>query len=272
MDTAAVDTAAGSMGRRPARGRVLGTVVDALTMEEVVARCVRAVEAGTSLQIGVVNAAKIVHMRSDALLRDSVQACDLVLADGQAVVWAARVLGHPLPERVAGIDLFLALLAEAARRGHRVYFLGARPEVVEQTVAEAERRFPGLIVAGFQDGYYHDGEVAEVVKEIAASRPDLLFLGMTSPKKEIFVNEWGAATGAKIIHGVGGSFDVLAGVTRRAPLMWQRAGMEWLYRLLQEPRRLGPRYLDTNVRFAAMLCAERLRTGRRSRRTPGGRR
>ncbi|GAA5081993.1 N-acetylglucosaminyldiphosphoundecaprenol N-acetyl-beta-D-mannosaminyltransferase [Thermocatellispora tengchongensis] len=246
----------------PERAALLGTVLDPLGMREVVARCVAAVDAGEYLSIGVVNAAKIVHMRADAMLRESVLDCDLVLADGQAVVWASRVLGRPVPERVAGIDLFLELLAEAARRGHRVYFLGARPHVLERVVAEARRRFPGLVVAGARDGYFPVEESETVAKEIAATDPDLLFLGITSPKKEIFVGEWGRATGAKVVHGVGGSFDILAGEIRRAPRVWQRAGLEWLYRLLQEPVRLGPRYLTTNTRFVLLLAAERLRKSR----------
>ncbi|WP_214409883.1 WecB/TagA/CpsF family glycosyltransferase [Sphaerisporangium fuscum] len=246
----------------PGRQVVLGTVLDALTMRDVVARCVDAIDDGRRISIGVVNAAKIVNMRGDAMLRESVLDCDLVLADGQAVVWASRVLGHPLPERVAGIDLFLELLAEGARRGHRVYFLGARPEVLSRVLDEVRRRFPGLVVAGARDGYFTDDEAGQVAREIAATRADMLFLGITSPKKEIFVGEWGETTGAKIIHGVGGSFDILAGETRRAPRAWQRLGLEWLYRLLQEPMRLGPRYLKTNAAFLLMLARERLRRRR----------
>ncbi|MEV7966790.1 WecB/TagA/CpsF family glycosyltransferase [Sphaerisporangium sp. NPDC088356] len=243
----------------PGRDVVLGTVLDALTMREVVTRCVVAIDTGRPLSIGVVNAAKIVNMRTDVLLRKSVLDCDLVLADGQAVVWASRMLGHPLPERVAGIDLFLELLAEAARRGHRVYFLGARPEVLSQVLDEARRRFPGLTIAGARDGYFTDEGAGQVAREIAGTRADMLFLGITSPKKEIFVGQWGETTQARIIHGVGGSFDILAGETRRAPSGWQRLGLEWLYRLLQEPVRLGPRYLKTNARFLLMLAEEWLR-------------
>ncbi|GGK79557.1 hypothetical protein Sme01_21620 [Sphaerisporangium melleum] len=238
------------------RRDILGVSLDAFTMEQAVARCVAAVENRENLTIGVVNAAKAVHMREDALLRDSVTSCDLVLADGQAVVWASRLLGHPLPERVAGIDLFTELMAEGARRSYRAYFLGARPEVLERVVAEVRHRYPGLEVAGARDGYFTDEQAAEVAARIGEAKPDLLFLGMTSPKKEIFLARFAEEINAGVIHGVGGSFDVLAGKVRRAPTLWQRLGAEWLYRFLQEPLRLGPRYLSTNTRFAWMVVKE----------------
>jgi N-acetylglucosaminyldiphosphoundecaprenol N-acetyl-beta-D-mannosaminyltransferase len=191
-------------------------------------------------------------MRRDPDLRAAVAGCDLVLADGQSVVWASRLLRTPLPERVAGIDLFLRLLAEAEQRGLTVYLLGARPDVLRRTVAELKRRFPRLRIVGSRDGYYAEAEAPAVADAIAASGADLLFLGMTSPRKERFVADYGRRTGASVVHGVGGSFDVVAGVVRRAPVAWQRAGCEWLYRALQEPRRLGGRYLTTNAVFAAL--------------------
>src|SRR5205807_3294148 len=120
------------------------------------------------------------------------------------------VLGAPLPERVAGIDLFLRLLAESARRGLRVYFLGARPDVLAAAVAEARRRWPGLPVAGYRDGYFTDAEAGEVADGIRAARTDLLLLGIPSPKKELFLDRFGERTGARVLHGVGGSVDILA--------------------------------------------------------------
>ena len=138
------------------RKTVLGTVLDGLTMSQVIARCVTAIMERKRLTIGVVNAAKVVNMRADAALRESVAASYLVLADGQAVVWAARLLGHPVPERVAGIDLFTELMAEGGRRGYRAYFLGATPEVLGRMLAVVRRRYPGLAVAGSRDGYFPD--------------------------------------------------------------------------------------------------------------------
>jgi N-acetylglucosaminyldiphosphoundecaprenol N-acetyl-beta-D-mannosaminyltransferase len=241
------------------RRELFGLRLDPLTMDQAVARCTDAIEHHEQLSIGVVNAAKIVSMRRDAQLREAVAGCGMVLADGQAVVWASGVLKAPLPERVAGVDLFMELLAESARRGYRVYFLGARPDVLARMLEEAGRRFPGLIVAGARDGYYQPGQEAGIAEEIRTSRADILFLGMSSPRKELFMGEWGPATKAHVLHGVGGSFDILAGQTRRAPMWLQTHGLEWLYRAWQEPIRLGRRYLKTNLAFLALVARERIR-------------
>jgi N-acetylglucosaminyldiphosphoundecaprenol N-acetyl-beta-D-mannosaminyltransferase len=243
------------------RRELFGLRLDPLTMGQAVARCTDAIEHREQLSIGVVNAAKVVSMRRDAQLRDAVAGCGMILADGQAVVWASGVLRAQLPERVAGVDLFMELLAESARRGYRVYFLGARPDVLARMLEEAGRRFPGLIVAGARDGYYPPGGETEIAEEIRTSRADILFLGMSSPRKELFMGEWGPATKAHVLHGVGGSFDILAGQTRRAPMWLQTHGLEWLYRAWQEPIRLGRRYLKTNLVFLTLVARERIRRG-----------
>lgn len=241
-------------------GSVLfGIRIDALTMDQTVERCLRAVRDREPLEIGVVNAAKLVGMRRDPRLAEAVTGCDLVLADGQAVVWASRLLRSPLPERVAGIDLFMRLLAAAETEGVPVYFLGARGHVLERMLDRVHRRFPALVVAGHRDGYFTDDEQSAVADAVRDSGAAMLFLGMTSPKKEMFTAGYGKQTGVWLVHGVGGSFDILAGVTRRAPRVWQRLGLEWLYRLLQEPRRLARRYLTTNAAFVLMTARELLR-------------
>jgi N-acetylglucosaminyldiphosphoundecaprenol N-acetyl-beta-D-mannosaminyltransferase len=198
-------------------------------------------------------------MREDDRLRNAVLGCDLILADGQPVVWAGRLLGQPVPERVAGIDLMFALLAEAERQGQRVYFLGAREDVLQRMLAEVARRHPDLHVAGSRNGYFGKDEEAAVVEAVKESGADMLFIGVSSPKKELFVDEWGSRTGAYVVHGVGGSFDVLAGEVKRAPAWASKNGLEWLYRALQEPLRLGPRYLTTNTVFLGMLAMALIR-------------
>ncbi|WP_037607063.1 WecB/TagA/CpsF family glycosyltransferase [Streptacidiphilus rugosus] len=241
-----------TISQLPPRQQVLGISLDPLTLAQAVDVCASAAQDGRRLEVGVVNAAKLVTMRKDRRLADAVTGCDLVLADGQAVVWASRLLRSPLPERVAGIDLFQQLLAVAEQRGLSVYFLGARREALDAMLAEIAARHPRLRVAGARDGYFSDAEQPQVADAIAASGAQLLFLGMTSPKKELFTAAFGERSGVRVVHGVGGSFDVLAGVTRRAPERWQRLGLEWLYRVAQEPRRLGRRYLVTNVQFVLM--------------------
>jgi N-acetylglucosaminyldiphosphoundecaprenol N-acetyl-beta-D-mannosaminyltransferase len=241
------------------RQSLFGVALDPLTMDQTVARCLEAVREGRQLEIGVVNAAKMVNMRRDHRLARAVAGCDLVVADGQAVVWAGRLLRAPLPERVAGIDLFLRLLAEAESAGISVYFLGAEQQVLQEMLRRVALRFPGLKVAGSRNGYFDDSQQESVADAIARSGAQMLFLGMTSPKKEIFTAAHGARTGARVVHGVGGSFDILAGVTKRAPEAWQRWGLEWLYRALQEPRRLGRRYVTTNAAFLLMTAREFIR-------------
>ncbi|MFF1879658.1 WecB/TagA/CpsF family glycosyltransferase [Leifsonia sp. NPDC058230] len=236
-----------------------GLELDALTMDEVLERARVSVASRQRYLIGVVNAAKIVKMRHDELLRDSLIEADVLVADGQSVVWASRLLGRPLPERIAGIDLFERLLRSADREGQSIYLLGAKQDVLDTLVSRIRATYPRLTVVGSRNGYFSDDESADVAREIAESGADMLFLGITSPKKEIFLARFGDELGVPLLHGVGGSFDVMAGVTKRAPASWQNAGMEWAYRLLQEPRRMWKRYLPTNTAFIALTARERWR-------------
>ncbi|MDM8007796.1 MAG: WecB/TagA/CpsF family glycosyltransferase [Phycisphaerae bacterium] len=235
---------------------VLGVPVDPLTMRDVLAGCEDAIRSRSRLLIGVVNAAKIVRMREDPDFSAAVTSSDLVLADGMAVVWAARLLGQPLPERIAGIDLFEGLLRLADAIGARVYLLGARQDVLDTVVRKISTEHPRVRIVGAHDGYFRDAEVDTVVEDIRASQADMLFVAMSPPKKEFFIAKWGPALGVPVCHGVGGSFDVLAGRTQRAPEWMQRAGLEWFHRVLQEPARLWRRYLTTNASFAGILMAE----------------
>jgi N-acetylglucosaminyldiphosphoundecaprenol N-acetyl-beta-D-mannosaminyltransferase len=247
------------------RAEVLGCSIDRLDMKETLAEVENVIASGVFTQHMAINAAKLVTMQDDEKLRDIVGDCGLINADGQAVVWASRLLGDPLPERVAGIDLMNALLALAERRGYRVYFLGARAEVLEQALVRLRELHPRLEVAGSRDGYFADEEVHDLCGEIRASRPDMLFVAMSSPRKEYFLGERGASLGVPFVMGVGGAIDVVAGITRRAPRVWQRLGIEWLFRLLQEPRRMFRRYAVTNARFACLVAQALLARGVRRR-------
>lgn len=244
------------MATEPVVRHLFGIPVAAMTMADVVPLVDRAVAERRPLQIGVVNAAKVVNMRRDARLREDVLASDIVLADGMAIVWASRLVGRPLPERVPGIDLMYRLLDRAAERGYRVFCLGATPEVLAAAMETFRRRCPALTIAGAQHGYFSDAEEAGVAAAIADARVDIVFIGMTSPRKEQFLARWSRKLNVPVWHGVGGSFDVAAGKVRRAPVLWQRLGLEWLYRVKQEPRRLWKRYLVTNALFARLLLAE----------------
>jgi N-acetylglucosaminyldiphosphoundecaprenol N-acetyl-beta-D-mannosaminyltransferase len=239
--------------------QLFGIPVRAATMEATLALIEESIARRSRLRIGMVNAAKIVNMRRDRTLREDVVTSDLVLADGMSVVWAARLLGQPLPARVAGIDLMMAVLERGDRLGWRVYCVGATPEVLEAAVAEIARRFPGVVVAGHRHGYFEQHEEPRLAAEIAASGADILLVAMTSPKKERFLGLWGDRLAVPVCHGVGGSFDVLAGKVKRAPVLWQRLGLEWLYRVMQEPGRLWKRYLVTNALFCELVLAELVR-------------
>ena len=238
----------------PHRVVLFGVPVDALTLEQTVAHARRLVREDRPHQHVALNAAKVVALSGDPRLAQVIAACDLVSADGAAVVWASRLLGRRLPERVAGIDLMERLVAQAARDGDAVYFLGGHPQVVQRVAQHYRARHPGLRVVGVQHGYWHDD--LQVVERIRAAAPRYLFVGLPSPRKELWLHRHLAALGVPFAMGVGGSFDVVAGVSRRAPRLLQRAGLEWAWRLAQEPRRLWRRYLVGNARFAALLVGE----------------
>lgn len=227
-------------------------------MGETVTTIRDAVAARRFTQHVVVNVAKLVNMRTDPQLDASVRACDIINIDGMGVVIGARFLGHDVPERVAGVDLFHALLAMSAQEGFSVFLLGAKDQVVSTAAAKVQALYPGLKLAGYHHGYFWDDEAA-MVDTIRASGAQLLFVAITSPKKENFINRWRDQLGVSFVMGVGGTFDVVAGKVKRAPLWMQKYGLEWLYRVIQEPGRMWKRYLVTNVRFGGLLVREKLR-------------
>lgn len=200
----------------------------------------------------VVNVAKLVNMQTDSVLKESVEACDIINIDGMGVVVGARFSGFDIPERVAGVDLFHGLMGMSEQEEFPVFLLGATDEVVTETAKRVQNKHPDLKIAGFHHGYFWDDEQA-VVDKIKKSGAKLLFVAITSPKKENFINKWQDQLGVDFVMGVGGTFDVVAGKVNRAPLWMQKNGMEWLYRVIQEPRRMWKRYLVTNSKFGLML-------------------
>lgn len=239
------------------RIEILGCPMDVATMGETVGVIRDAVARGIFTQHVVVNVAKLVNMREDAQLRESVHSCDIINIDGMGVVLGARVLGHDVPERVAGVDLFHELLSMSAASGFPVFLLGATEEVVFETVQRVQQLYPRLRVAGYHHGYFWDDEAA-LVDKVRASGAKLLFVAITSPKKENFINRWRDQLGVTFVMGVGGTFDVVAGKVTRAPLWMQRWGLEWFYRVIQEPGRMWKRYLITNSKFAWLLFKARV--------------
>jgi len=235
------------------RQELLGIPIDVLTFDETVARAVQAMERRELTQHVALNAAKLVNARKDAELWRDIAESHIVGIDGMGIVWAARALGISVPERVAGVDLMDALLGVCAGKGFRPYFLGARPEVVECALARARERWPGLEFAGFRNGYFAPRDEREIVADIRRSGADCLFIGMPTPRKERFLHRYKHELTIPFIMGVGGGLDVLAGHVERAPAAMQKAGLEWLYRIYQEPRRMWRRYAATNAVFAALV-------------------
>jgi N-acetylglucosaminyldiphosphoundecaprenol N-acetyl-beta-D-mannosaminyltransferase len=236
---------------------LMGCRIDNLSMEETLGRVEQFIRSGTPHQHVVVNVDKLVKASRDEELRRIINACALVNVDGMPVVWASRLLGKPLKERVAGVDLFEALMRRSGERGWRVFLLGARAEVVAAVADTYRRRYPALVIAGWRDGYWQgEAEEAQVAEQVRASGADLLFVAIGSPRKEQFLGRWQATMRIPFAMGVGGSFDVAVGRVKRAPRWMQRAGLEWFYRFLQEPRRMFHRYFIEDMAFVWLLIKE----------------
>lgn len=234
--------------------------VDSLTMQQTLDRIEQSIQDNVPIHHVVVNAAKVVNAQKDPELRDAIVNCDIINADGQAVVWASKLMGTPLPERVAGIDLMQELVTLSAEKGFKIFFLGAKEEVVKRVVEIYSEKHSDEIIAGYRNGYFDiEKEGEEVAKSIRDSGAHILFVAITSPKKEIFLNRNKHIINAPFIMGVGGSFDVVSGKVKRAPKWMQKSGLEWLYRVYQEPRRMWKRYLVTNTKFIWLVLKERLK-------------
>lgn len=241
------------------RVRICGIPVDALTMEQTLALIDRAILDKSPVHHVVVNAAKMVNAQKNAELKKSIVDCDIINADGKSIVWASRFLNCALPERVAGIDLMHNLVEMAAQKGYKIFLLGAEADVLQKVVDGYRSKHGDQLIAGFRNGYFKKDEESELAQQIATSKADMLFVAVTSPKKEIFLNTYKHILNVPFIMGVGGSFDVIAGKTKRAPIWMQHIGMEWFYRVLQEPKRMWKRYLFGNSEFIYLIAKEKIK-------------
>lgn len=235
------------------RETFLGCPIDILTMTETVELARSSMHSRSRLQHVALNVAKLVNTRSNPILAADVANSDVVSIDGMGIVWGARLLNLPVTERVTGIDLLNELLAVCATDGFKPYFLGATSDVLHRAVDRVQQKHPAIRFAGIRDGYFKPEQEREVVAEIQDSGADCLFIGMPTPRKERLLAAHRDNLNVPFIMGVGGSFDVLAGHVRRAPSRMQSLGLEWLYRVYQEPRRMWWRYAKTNALFAGML-------------------
>jgi N-acetylglucosaminyldiphosphoundecaprenol N-acetyl-beta-D-mannosaminyltransferase len=236
----------------------MNSPVDVLTMKETLHLIDDSIRDKKPIQHIVVNAAKLVHMQTDNELYKSVVASDIINADGMAVVWASELLGNPLPERVSGVDLMQELVILAAEKQYKIFFFGGKEEVVSEVVRKYTSIFGEEIIAGYRHGYFNKEQEGDIADQIAESNADILFVAISSPTKEIFLNTYKEQLKVPFIMGVGGSFDVVAGKVKRAPVWMQNSGLEWFYRFLQEPGRMWKRYLKTNSLFIYYIFKERI--------------
>lgn len=261
------ETQAGEIERSREVASFLGVPVHLLTMDQTLARVEDAMREKRKILHVALNVAKFVKLRRDEELRADVFGADLVGVDGAGIILGARLFGIHVPERVAGVDLMHNILALCAEQGYRPYLLGARPEVLETALNKLKQRHPNIEIAGSHHGYFKPEQEAEIIEAVRAAQPDCLFVGMPTPRKERFMARHRAALEVPFVMGVGGGIDILAGHVRRAPGFWQRNGMEWLYRIVQEPRRMWWRYLSTNLLYAGILAKAAVRTPKAAMRT-----
>ena len=239
--------------------KILNTYINDVTMQETLDVVDRTISNGEQLHHVVVNAGKIVSMQKDLQLRKSVNESDLINADGQAVVWASKILGKPLKERVAGIDLMTNLVELAHEKQYKIFFFGAKEQSVKSVVDKYTKQYSSNIIAGYRNGYFKKEEEQDIAREIANSGANILFVAISSPTKENFLYEnKKLLEKINFVMGVGGSFDVVSGKVKRAPLWMQNSGLEWFYRFTQEPRRMWKRYLIGNIKFILLVIKWKL--------------
>ena len=231
---------------------IMNTFVNAVSMDESIDYVERIIKERIPTQHVVINALKINLMEADSKLAEIVNACPLINADGASVVWAAKRLGIPLKERVTGCDMFQNLVRVAAEKGYKIFLFGAKEEVVTKVKSIYEKQYPGIQIVGYRNGYFTEKDEPEIVKQMHDSGADMMFVAFSSPKKEYWVNKYLNEIGIPFVMGVGGSFDIVAGVTERAPKWFQEHDLEWFYRFIQEPKRMWKRYIIGNTKFVAL--------------------
>ena len=218
---------------------ILGVGVDSVTMQEALDRVESFFEERRPVIVATANAEMLMRATHDEELKDILNAAELVVPDGAGTVWAAHHLGHDMPERVAGYDLAQELMKRAPVKGRRIYFFGSAPGVADKAKAKAEKLYPGIQIVGTRNGYFKEPDEAQIIADIKAAKPDLLLAALGVPKQEKWLAKYKDELNVPVSIGVGGTFDVMAGVMKRAPKWMQRAKLEWLFRAMLQPKRAG---------------------------------
>ncbi len=221
------------------RVKILGVQVDAVTMAQAVERVESLIAAGEPSMVATANAEMLLNATHDDELKRILNAASLVVPDGAGTVWAARHLGKSMPERVAGFDLVQELMKVAPSKGWRFFLFGAAPGIADKAKAKAEVLYPGIQIAGTRNGYFKPADEPDIIAQIKASRADILLAALGVPKQEKWLAKYKDELNIPVSIGVGGTFDVMAGVVKRAPLWMQRARLEWLFRAMLQPSRAG---------------------------------
>lgn len=244
------------LGKNP-RITILNTTIDVLNVQETIDLVKEYVKQKEPLHLMGVNADKINELNEDERLKQIVNSCGIINADGASVIKASRYLGKPLPERVAGIDLMQSLVKLCEEKSYSVYLLGAKQEVVEKTGEVLKEQHPKLNLVGIHNGYFKEPEWPAISEELKKLDPDFVFVGITSPMKEYLIEFLQDDGNRSVFMGVGGSFDVISGAIPRAPKWMQKSGLEWLFRVIQEPKRLFKRYFVGNWIFIKAVWKEK---------------
>lgn len=256
LDASVASNAIASPGGSPKRIYVANCPVNRISLDEIITDLCARIEQKQRTHVVFINAAKVVRYRNDLRLRGAIERADFLLADGVPIVWASWLYGIALPGRVNGTDLMEKMLLKSAERGYRVYLLGARLKILERCIYEIKQLYPSINIVGYRDGYFSESEEKDVIEAINASQADILFVGMPTPRKEVWADRNLNMLDITVCQGVGGSFDVMARLVKRAPDWMQACGLEWFFRFLQEPRRLWRRYLQTNSMFIWLVVVD----------------
>ncbi len=217
---------------------ILGCSIDIVDIHEALEHIDFLIEAGKTEQVITLNAEIAYAAREDQQLQKIINSASLVTPDGIGIVWAGRLMGYDIKDRVTGIDLAYRVSEKAVNQGWKIYLLGAAPGMADKAAVNLSSLYPGLQIAGSDHGYHKKEDMAEVIKRINLTQPDILLVALGAPRQELWINEYKAELDVSVCIGVGGSFDVIAGEKKRAPEFFIKFNLEWLYRLLAEPSRI----------------------------------
>lgn len=216
---------------------IFGMLFSRMNMEETVNHLTRAIELRTTTQVVTANPIMVMSALQDPKYGQVMKEAELIVPDGAGIVWAANYVGMPVKERVAGFDLLHRLMQVGEKKRWKVYLLGTSQEIIAEAAAKLQQKYPLVELVGYHDGYFSEAEDAEVVRRIREAAPDLLFVARAANNQEPWIHKYKHELEVPLVMGVGGSFDIIAGRLKRAPVLFQKLRLEWFYRLLQEPKR-----------------------------------